>query len=191
MLHDRLPAIAGLRYVPSYLTPDTQVRLIAAVDAHTWQTSVNRGVQIYGYRYTHRTREAFRVGDLPVWARELAERLRHDGLSPDLPNQLVANDYPVGSGISAHIDQAVFGTTVISISLGGTCIMRFVHAQSKRVEECLLEPGSALVLAGSARWDWTHEIPAQAVDVWRMQHLPRSRRVSLTFRAVATQTSPS
>jgi alkylated DNA repair dioxygenase AlkB len=179
-----LPTIAGLRYVADYLAPDTQELLLAAVDAQPWQTSVDHGVQIYGYRYSHRTREVFPIGELPAWARELAERLWRDGLVPEMPNQLVANDYPPGAGIFAHIDQAVFGDTVASVSLGSACVMRFSDVRSECIEECLLEPGSVLVLSGEARWSWKHEIPARAVDIWQTHERPRSRRVSLTFRVV-------
>jgi alkylated DNA repair dioxygenase AlkB len=181
---DRLPTIGGLQYFRQYLSQETHDRLLAAVDAHLWQQSVDHGVQVYGYHYNHRKGAAYRIGELPPWAHELAMRLWADGLVPGLPNQMVANDYPPGAGIFAHIDQAVFGDTVASVSLGSTCLMRFWDGGSERSEECLLEPRSVLILSGEARWRWKHEIPAQGVDTWRNQDRARSRRVSLTFRMV-------
>jgi alkylated DNA repair dioxygenase AlkB len=190
MSDDGLPTIAGLQYVAGYIAAETQDLLLAAVDAHPWQTSVDHGVQVYGYHYNHRKREAYPIGGLPLWARELAVRLWRDGLIPDVPNQMVANDYPAGSGIFSHIDQAEFGETIASVSLGSTCIMRFSDTRSERVEERLLEPQSVLVLSGEARWQWKHAIPARAVDMWRTHELPRSRRVSLTFRVVPASEEP-
>lgn len=179
-----MPAIEGLRYVAAYLDEEEHDRLLAAVDEQPWQTSVDHGVQIYGYRYNHRSRAVLSIGGLPPWAIDLAVRLQRDGLVATLPDQMVANEYHPGSGLFAHVDQSVFGDTVASVSLGSTCVMRFSNGADGRTEELLLEPRSALILTGEARWAWTHEIPARSVDVWRNQNKPRSRRVSLTFRTV-------
>src|SRR3954462_7156564 len=178
------PNIPGLRYIADYLNPATHDRLLADVDSQPWLTSVDHRVQIYGYNYSHANGAAFRIGNLPEWARDLAARLRDDGVLPKVPDQMVANDYPPGSGIFAHIDQPVFGNTVASVSLGSTCVMRFSHGASGRTEELLLEPRSVLILAEDARWDWQHEIPARTADTWLDDEWPRSRRVSLTFRIV-------
>ena len=59
--------------------------------------------------------------------------------------------------------------------------MEFVRA-GHATEAVLLEPGSALVFSDEARHEWQHAIPARTADDWHGQHLPRSRRVSLTFR---------
>jgi alkylated DNA repair dioxygenase AlkB len=177
-------SICGLQYVPEYLNAAAHDRLLAAVDSQPWLMSVDHRVQIYGYNYSHAKRAAFRIGDLPAWVTDLAVRLCDDGLLPKVPDQLVANDYPPGSGIFAHIDQAVFGNVVASVSLGSTCVMRFSHGASGRTEELLLEPRSVLVLSDEARWSWQHEIPARTADTWLDDERPRSRRVSLTFRVV-------
>jgi alkylated DNA repair dioxygenase AlkB len=181
---DMLPTIAGLQYVPEYLDRETHDRLLGSVLLQPWQTSNAHGVQVYGYHYNHERRAAYRIGELPSWARDLAVRHWRDGFLPSVPNQLVANDYRPGEGIFAHVDQAVFGDTIASVSLGSTCVMRFSNGEGERREELLLEPRSVLVLSGEARWAWKHEIPARAVDRWQNQERLRSRRVSLTFRAI-------
>lgn len=176
--------ISGLRYVRDYIDQPAHDRLLSAVDDHPWQLTVDHRVQVYGYHYNHRDRTAYRIGDIPVWARDLPTRLRDEGYCSRLPNQLVVNDYPPGAGIFQHIDQAVFGDVVIAISLGSMCLMRFTPQISGVVEELLLEPRSLLVLSGDARWRWQHEIPARPSDTWDGRAHPRSRRVSLTFRSV-------
>jgi alkylated DNA repair dioxygenase AlkB len=181
---DMLPTIAGLQYVSEYLDRETHDRLLTAVHLQPWQTSNAHGVQVYGYHYNHKRRAAYRIGELPAWASDLAQRLWREGFLPSVPNQLVANDYRPGEGIFAHVDQAVFGDTIVSVSLGSTCVMRFSNSEGERTEELLLEPRSVLVLSGDARWAWKHEIPARAVDRWQDQERPRSRRVSLTFRVI-------
>jgi alkylated DNA repair dioxygenase AlkB len=179
-----LPTIGGLQYFPEYIDREAHDRLLAAVELHPWQMSVDHGVQIYGYHYNHRRRAAYRIGELPQWASGLAARLRRDGLLPNVPDQMVANEYRPGAGIFAHVDQAVFGDTITSISLGSSCVMQFSNSEAKRTEELLLEPRSMLLLSGEARWAWTHEIPARAADKWQNQERRRSRRVSLTFRVM-------
>jgi alkylated DNA repair dioxygenase AlkB len=178
------PTIVGIQYIPEYLDRETHDHLLAAVDVHPWQMSVDHGVQVYGHHYNHSKRAAFRIGDLPPWAIDLAGRLWRDGLLPNVPNQLVANDYRPGSGMFAHIDQTVFGDAIASVSLGSTCVMQLSNGEAERMEELLLEPRSVLILSDEARWAWKHGIPARTVDVWQHQERPRNRRVSLTFRVV-------
>jgi alkylated DNA repair dioxygenase AlkB len=184
MLLGMSPSITGLQYFPDYLDEQTHDSLLTAVDGHRWQASVDHGVQVYGHHYDHSRREAYRIGDLPPWVHDLARRLHRDGLMPGVPDQMVANDYPPGAGIFAHVDQEVFGGTVASVSLGSTCVMQFSQTDSDRTEELLLEPRSVLVLSGDARWAWKHGIPARSVDIWDNRERHRSRRVSLTFRVM-------
>ena len=176
--------IPGLRYVPDYLDAAAHDQILDAVDVEPWLMSADHRVQIYGYGYNHVRRAAYQVRDLPEWASELARQLRRDGVVPVVPDQLVVNDYPPGTGIFPHVDQAVLGDTVASLSLGSSCVMQFTHSESARVEHLLLEPRSVLSLSGEARWAWRHEIPARLSDEWDGQSRPRSRRVSLTFRTM-------
>ena len=180
-----LPRIPGLQYVRRYIDRSTEDSLLASVDVEPWLWSVDHGVQMYGYRYHHATASVFRIGELPSWSVDIARRLHRDGFFPSIPDQMVVNDYKPGSGIFAHMDQAAFGDTIASLSLGSTCVMQFSKAGAEPAEEILLEPGSLLLLSGEARWDWLHGIPARAVDSWQAQDRPRSRRVSLTFRRVS------
>lgn len=176
--------IAGIKYVPGYLDQETHDQLFSAVDQQRWQMSVDHGVQVYGYHYDHKRRVAYRIGDLPIWATALARRLYQDGHLESTPNQLVANEYQPGTGIFDHLDQSVFGEVVISISLGSTCTMRFTRSDPEASYELFLEPRSLLVLSGEARWRWKHGIPSRTSDMWNGREYVRSRRVSLTFRAV-------
>jgi alkylated DNA repair dioxygenase AlkB len=58
--------------------------------------------------------------------------------------------------------------------------MRF--SQEEREQEVFVEPRSVLVMEEEARWKWKHEIPARSLDIVNGLEMPRSRRVSLTFR---------
>jgi alkylated DNA repair dioxygenase AlkB len=176
--------IPGIEYVPGYLDQETHDRLLFAVDQHAWQTSVEHRVQVYGYRYNHKARAAYRIGELPPWATALAARLHHDNFVPTIPTQLVVNEYQPGIGIFDHVDQDVFGDVVISVSLGSTSVMRFTRTEPDESRELVLEPKSVLVLTKDARWLWKHGIPGRVSDLWDGREYVRSRRVSLTFRTV-------
>ena len=70
---------------------------------------------------------------LPPWADDLAELvsefLLHGGVvtrgAPLRFNQMIVNRYSPGQGISAHVDLAVFGDVVASVSLESAAMMEF------------------------------------------------------------------
>jgi len=180
--------VPDLRYVSEYLTQAEHDRLLALVDRGPWLQTLSRRVQHHGYRYDYRARRvdaSVRVEPLPAWAAELALRLHQDELADELPDQLIVNEYLPGQGISRHVDSpACFGATVVSLSLGSPCVMELLPRDGGAPVPLLLEPRSALVLAGPARYEWRHRIPARKADRHEGRVLPRSRRVSLTFRKV-------
>jgi alkylated DNA repair dioxygenase AlkB len=178
-----LPHIPGLLYVAGFLDRPTHDHLLRAADAQPWQAGGSlRRVQIYGYAYEHQHRALRRTGDLPDWAHELATRFKNEGLTSELLDYLLINDYEPGTGISPHVDADLVGDAIVSVSLGSTCVMEFADTQSDDTAELLLEPLSALVLSGEARHRWQHAIPARVSDHWMGRTLTRTRRVSLTFR---------
>jgi alkylated DNA repair dioxygenase AlkB len=181
--------IPGLRYVPGYLDPAAHDTLLAMADTGPWRHAGSRRAQIYGYSYDARKGGAYRVEDLPPWAQELATRLERDGLMRELADQLIVNEYLAGQGIRPHVDAPLFTDTIVSISLGSSCLMEFTTESGGR-EEQFLEPMSALVIGGEARSGWKHATPAREQDVRGGRVWPRARRVSLTFRKMLLQGPP-
>ncbi len=92
---------------------------------------------------------------------------------PDLAEALLQR-YPPGAGIGWHRDAPMFGT-VVGVSLGASCTLRFQRGKGdeRRVFGLELEPRSAYVLTGAARWRWQHSIPPT-----------KNLRYSVTFRTV-------
>ena len=173
--------ISGLRYLPGYLDAHEHDALLAAVDAGPWRDFGERRAQIYGYSFHYTKGGIYRVEDLPPWAQDLAARFERDGLMLELADQLIVNEYQPGRGIPAHVDAPLFDDTIISVSLGSSCVMEFSN-DSGEVEQQFLEPMSALVIEGEARHEWKHSIPGRTADEWQGRQCPRTRRVSLTFR---------
>jgi alkylated DNA repair dioxygenase AlkB len=184
--HDYL-GVRGLVYLEQLLSVDAQRHIIAEVDALPWQTDLKRRVQHCGYKYDYKARAvdpSMYVGPLPLFAVEVAQQLRQHNLIVDLPDQLIVNEYQPGQGITAHVDCVpCFKDRIVTVSLGSACEMDFMNLTTRETLHAWLKSGSALLLSGEARYDWTHEIKGRKTD----RGIRRDRRVSLTFRNVILQ----
>jgi alkylated DNA repair dioxygenase AlkB len=182
------PTIPGLAYIGDYLAFTEQEQLLITVDQLPWLGDLRRRVQHYGYRYDYTRKtvdSSLYLGSLPDWAARLAQRLQHDGHIASVPDQLIVNEYVPGQGIAGHVDCVpCFGDTVLSISLGSACVMTLTQLRERTAVPLLLEPGSLLVMAGAARYDWKHGIAARKSDTYEGATIVRGRRVSLTFRTI-------
>jgi alkylated DNA repair dioxygenase AlkB len=97
--------------------------------------------------------------------------------------EALVTEYVPGAVIGWHRDAPTFGPVVVGFSLGAACRMRFRRghgSESGTVERAsiVLAPRSAYVMAGVARSEWQHSIPA--VD---------ALRYSLTFRTMRERAS--
>lgn len=177
--------IPGLRYVPGWLEPTEQSKLLASIDALPWSDALSRRVQHYGYRYDYGRRgvDVKPLGPLPEPFAALARRLCDEHIMDELAQQVIVNEYLPGQGIAAHIDcLPCFGPQIVSVSLGSGCAMTF---KSDLYDTSLyLEPGSLLSLQDLARDAIKHGIPRRKSDMVQGQRQPRARRVSLTFRTM-------
>lgn len=181
-----LSIISGVTYIPEYISAQQEESLLLAIDNQPWLTDLKRLVQHYGYRYDYKARIAdskLYLGELPGWLKPHCEQLYSKQLFPQIPDQVIVNEYQPGQGISAHIDCIqCFAETIASLSLGSSCVMDFIHTETQQKISLLLEPRSLIILSGEARYNWKHAIVARKTDAYDGQSLTRGRRVSLTFR---------
>ncbi|HEX2127521.1 MAG TPA: alpha-ketoglutarate-dependent dioxygenase AlkB [Thermoleophilaceae bacterium] len=172
----------GLLYRPDFIELDEEAALLESVGRLDFREvtmhgqTARRTVRLYGYDYDYEGRE-LRPGDpLPDdlrWLRDRCAALA--GLPPDDLVQALVSRYPAGAGIGWHRDAPMFGSKVVGVSLLSACRMRFQRRSGDgRLTYALdLEPRSAYVLAGSARWAWQHSIPGT-----------KALRYSITFRSL-------
>lgn len=182
------PLPPGAEYISAFISSAEESDFVKFLDAGVWSNELKRRVQHFGYRYDYKARavtsDAY-LGPLPDWLQCLENRLVVAGYFDETPNQVIANEYLVGQGISAHVDcEPCFNDTIVSLSLLSTCEMVFREKGGHSKLSTILEPCSAIVLKDAARYQWTHEIPARKNDTIAGNKVQRSRRISLTFRKV-------
>ncbi len=171
----------GLVLRPELLSVAEEAELLGRLEALRFDPIVMHGqaarrtARHYGLGYDYESRTP-RPGDpVPEWllpARERAAELA--GEAPEALVEVLVQRYPPAATIGWHRDAPAFGT-VIGLSLGGTCRLRFQRGtgERRRVWEERLEPRSGYVLAGEARWSWQHSIPPT-----------KELRHSITFRTL-------
>lgn len=180
--------VPGLTLCPGYISAEDETRLIAQIDRQPWANDMKRRTQEYGFRYDFRRRTAHMnrsIIPLPSWLTAIGMRLNRDGFIDAQPDQAAVNEYLPGQGIAAHVDcLSCFGDTVLALSLGSTCVMRFTPVKHGEAIDVLLPTRSLLVIRGEARTAWKHAIPARKSDVYAGWTFQRGRRLSVTFRTV-------
>ncbi|MET7971440.1 alpha-ketoglutarate-dependent dioxygenase AlkB [Micromonospora sp. NPDC005305] len=173
---------AGLTYQPDLVDDDEERSLVATLDALDFREVrmhgqiARRTVRHFGYDYDYGSFQLTAAEALPValrWVRERCAALA--GVDPEALAQTLVTRYPPDSVIGWHRDAPAFGPTVVGLSLGSACLLRFQRGtgDNRRVYELELAPRSGYALTGAARTAWQHSIPP----------VP-ALRYSLTFRTL-------
>ncbi|PWU56923.1 alpha-ketoglutarate-dependent dioxygenase AlkB [Micromonospora sp. S4605] len=159
---------AGLTYRPELVDVDGGRSLLAALAAYDFREVrmhgqiARRTVRHFGFDYDYGSFQLTATDALPVELHEVRQRCAAlAGLPATALAQALVTRYPPGSVIGWHRDAPAFGPTVVGLSLGSACRLRFQRgkADDRRVYEVELAPRSAYVLAGAARSGWQHSIP--------------------------------
>ncbi len=182
------PLPPGAALTLAFISSAEEADFVRFLDGGVWSGELKRRVQHFGYRYDYKARavtsDAY-LGHLPLWLQALGQHLVAAGHFDELPDQVIANEYLPGQGISAHVDcEPCFSDTIVSLSLLSSCEMVFREKASGARRGVILEPCSLVIMKDRARYAWTHEIPSRKSDVILGNKVERSRRISLTFRKV-------
>lgn len=174
--------LPGLLYRPGIVAPDEEPALVARIaeldlkpfEFQRWLGK--RRVVYFGWRYDFNDSRLTPAPPLPEFLLPLRARAaRLAGLEPELLAHALVTEYQPGAGIGWHRDRPAFDA-VVGISLAAACTLRFRRREGKGFGRTaqLLEPGSAYVLSGPARFEWEHSIAPVA-----------ALRYSITFRSMA------
>jgi alkylated DNA repair dioxygenase AlkB len=172
-------------YVPEVMTAEEERALIAEIVQLPLAPVVMRGFTAkrrtthFGHVYGYETWRLTPGPALPAFLAPLRARAAALGAvdSASLSEALVT-EYMPGAVIGWHRDAPMFGPVVVGFSLGAACRLRLRRGHGKERDavervSVVLELRSGYVLAGAARSEWQHSIPA--VD---------ALRYSITFRSV-------
>lgn len=186
----RSDKVPGLIIGNDFLSELEETRLLQEIDEQEWSNALDRRTQHYGYIYDYKAKgtKAEPTQPMPPLIASLAKRVsktcKELGISLK-PDQAIVNEYLPGQGISAHVDSKIlFGSVVVSISLGSQAVMEFKATQLSTSASFLLPRRSMIILSGDARNEFTHEIAKRKTDAVDGKRVARGRRVSITFRAM-------
>ena len=172
----------GLVYRPEFITPAEERQVLGVLEAMELRTitmhgqTARRTVRHFGLDYGYESWKLVPTDPFPGelhWLQERSASLV--GLDPGQFAQFLVTRYPPGATIGWHRDAPMFGPEVVGVSLAAACRMRFQRGkgEARQVVVVDLEPRSAYVLSGPARWSWQHSIPATKALRW-----------SITFRTL-------
>jgi len=169
----------GFTYCPRFLSQTEEQNLLKDVRDLPFREFEFHGflgkrrIVSFGWRYDFNGGGLQRTDDMPEFLRTVREKsATFAGLPTSDLQQVLITEYRPDAAIGWHKDRSVFGE-VVGISLLSSCIFRLRRRNETGWQRASLrlESRSAYLLAGSARTQWEHSIPA--VD---------DLRYSLTFR---------
>jgi alkylated DNA repair protein (DNA oxidative demethylase) len=143
--------------------------------------TAKRRVLHFGWLYGYESWQLEPGPAIPEFLMPLRERAAvFGGMDQAKLVEALVTKYPPGAGIGWHRDAPTFGPVVVGISLLGSCRFRLRRGQDAQREmfSLALEPRSAYLLSGPARYEWQHSIPAVEV-----------LRYSVTFRTLRRRQS--
>ena len=171
----------GFVYHPDVLTGEEERGVLEGVQALAFNEVKMRGQVArrrtihFGWTYGYETWRVEPGPPIPGFLLPLRARAAAiAGVAGDALAEVLITHYPPGAGIGWHRDAPAFGA-VIGVSLLGACRFRFQRGRgaARETRTLLLEPRSAYLLDGDARWQWQHAI-----------HPGKRERYSVTFRTL-------
>jgi alkylated DNA repair dioxygenase AlkB len=179
-----VPALPeGMRYELEVLSREEEASLLERIrelplqEAQYRQYTARRRTLSYGGQYDFGARKLDPGPPVPAFLLPLREKIaRWAGVAPSEFQHALVTEYRPGTPLGWHRDVPDF-EVVVGVSLAGRARMRlrpYRPGQRHDRKDAIaleLEPRSAYVLRGEARWGWQHCIAAT-----------KELRYSITFR---------
>jgi alkylated DNA repair dioxygenase AlkB len=183
----------GFSYRTEFLSLEEESNLLQEIGGLEFQVFdfhgyiAKRRIVEYGFEYDFSSRQAQTARPLPEFLAPFRERAAEwAGIHREEIIESVITEYIPGSPIGWHRDVPQF-EMIIGISLKSSCRFRFKPYREKgKIVSVVLEPRSAYILRGPARWEFQHSIPAVTslrysitFRTWRQKAGLRSKRTAL------------
>ena len=173
---------AGLVYRAGFIEEAEEPELVRRIqelefsDVHMHGVTAKRRVAHFGWVYGYKSWRLTPGLPIPEFLLPLrAQAAAFAGVDPEQLVEVLVTEYRPGAAIGWHRDAPAFGPVVAGVSLLGSCRLRLRRAEDEQREtfSLALQPGSAYVLSGPARYQCQHSIPAV-----------NDLRYSVTFRTL-------
>ena len=188
----------GFRYAADFISAEEEQALAREIAALEFTRVEMRGgvakrrTAHFGWTYGYDARTAKPGRPIPAFLLPLRERAAAwAGVAAGDFGEALVTEYPAGAGIGWHRDAPMFGDVIAGVSLLSACRMKFrpyespagrrprppgVESVRRATHEIALAPRSGYVIAGAARREFEHSIPAAA-----------ALRYSITFRTLRSR----
>src|SRR5687767_8148737 len=183
-LFDAAPALPeGFVYHREFLTREEEASLLETLrglpfsEAQYKQFTARRRTVSYGGRYDYTRNRLDEAPPIPEFLMPLRQKVAQwVGLPAESFVHGLINEYQPGTPLGWHRDVPDF-EVIVGVSLGGYARMRlrpYRPGEKQKREDVIpldLEPRSAYVMRGNARWGWQHCVSPT-----------KELRYSITFR---------
>ena len=159
---------SGLVYVPQFLSAEEEAEALAGIatlelrEARYKEYTANRRVASFGAGYDFDANELTPAPALAPFLLPLRTRVAAlAGVPPEDFGYAMVAEYRPGTQLGWHRDVPQF-EMIAGLSLASAARMRFRQFPPRkggRIFTLALEPRSAYILKGEARWGWQHGIP--------------------------------
>ncbi len=180
----------GMQYREDFITAEEEnelierIRALPLTEAKYHQYTARRRTHSFGASYDFSKQRATPAPELPpclYWLRERAAAWASLDAA-EIVQALVA-EYRPGTPLGWHRDVPDY-EVIVGISLAGPARLRlrpypWSPERKREIIALELEPRSAYILRGVARWGWQHQVPPT-----------KSLRYSITFRSVRLREHP-
>ena len=183
LFDSRLLLPEGFTYQPEFLTREEEAALLGILrglpfkEAKYKEFTARRRTVSYGGQYDYTRNRLDEAAPVPESLLPLRENVaRWAGLPPESFVHGLVSEYQPGTPLGWHRDVPDF-EVIVGVSLGGHARMRlrpYRPGGKHRREDVIpldLEPRSAYVMRGNARWGWQHCVSPT-----------KELRYSITFR---------
>jgi alkylated DNA repair dioxygenase AlkB len=188
LLEPALPA--GMQYTPDFISPDEAAALLEVIrtlplqEARYREYTARRRTVNYGAGYDFSAQRTVAAPPLPSFLDSVVQRAAILArVEPSEFVQALISEYQPGTPLGWHRDVPDY-ESIVGLSLAGPGRMRFrpypwSREKKQQVFALELDPRSAYVLRGDARWKWQHSVPPA-----------KQLRYSLTLRTRRDATRP-
>lgn len=158
----------GFLYRSEFISQDEERQLLTEIEQLPFEQALFQGylakrrMVAFGVDYSFESRQVSPGKPFPDFLLRLKDRVTELVAGANAENFVegLVTEYAPGAAIGWHRDAAQFGI-VCGISLLAPCRMRLrlTTKDEYEIASLVLEPRSAYVFRGEARWRWQHSIP--------------------------------